>query len=842
MPANPAQSKTGGQHGDADHAAAVGFLQDLRPGGPWLVIAIDPDGHGTIGQTCNTAAEVSAFITRYDERCNLYYSVSETRRLNKKATKRDVVCTRFLWTEVDPELEARRAAETDEEFVRRITGEIAAEKAKALSRAKAHQPPPSIIVDSGNGVQLLWRLSGEGYVVKAGEYEPIESRNKVLLEKLGGDKSAFNIDRILRLPGTVNIPTKVKRKAGKVRCATRLIEANAETFSIDAFPMAETQGSARKGNSGVHPGASAADDVRASLPPASLPRFVKTLLGLKDLGAGQRHDKYATRSDLLFAVLTTALRARCDDDTIIEACLDPAREGCAVYEHCEDSAPPDARGKGRDTYGYVERQLERAKAKVAADGPDLLSEMNEKFCVLPIGGKTRVATWGDDLDFPGRETITMVSTFADFRELQDKHRITYEITDKKGDRKKVEVGRGSWWLSQRNRRQYDNGKRFMPDRNEEVVNDTLNLWQGFAVDARKPEGKSGAAGCRLFLDHGLKVICSGDEAHFEYLIKREAWIAQKRARSEVAVCLRTEAEGTGKGHWARTISQLYGRHGMQLLKSDHVLGKFNPHLETLLQLIADEALFASDPRHRDALYGLITEPIISIEPKFVGVYNAKNFLNLYILSNHAHYAPTGVNGRRFFIPAVASDHASDHEYFRKGLVELHDEGGLEALLYHLLHEIEVREFNVRAVPKTAGLAEQAAYSRKGVDALVEKACSEAVVPCRYKAGNFSGVDHADDNCGFDYFIDHHPDRELARLGSLTVKRRLTADWACITGKAARMTVYGKRKSGVVWPELKDLRTKFEAKHGQQNWLNQEVTAWEEPNETAQEEASNDAHD
>jgi len=48
--------------------------------------------------------------------------------------------------------------------------------------------------------------------------------------------------------------------------------------------------------------------------------------------------------------------------------------------------------------------------------------MNEKHCVLPIGGKTRVATWGDDPNFPGRETITMFSSIGDFRALHDKYR------------------------------------------------------------------------------------------------------------------------------------------------------------------------------------------------------------------------------------------------------------------------------------------------------------------------------------------------------------------------------------------------------------------------------------
>ena len=179
----------------------------------------------------------------------------------------------------------------------------------------------------------------------------------------------------------------------------------------------------------------------------------------------------------------------------------------------------------------------------------------------------------------------------------------------------VTVGRGSWWIGHPGRRQYDNGMRFMPERDEDVVNDTLNLWHGFGVPARKPEGKSGAAGCKLFLDHGLKIICSGNEEHFDYLMKREAFIAQRRTRSEIAVALRTEEEGTGKGFWCRTLNRLYGVHAMQVQKPEHVIGKHNKHLEVLLRLTADEALFVGDPRHRNALFGLITEPTITIEPK-----------------------------------------------------------------------------------------------------------------------------------------------------------------------------------------------------------------------------------
>ena len=158
--------------------------------------------------------------------------------------------------------------------------------------------------------------------------------------------------------------------------------------------------------------------------------------------------------------------------------------------------------------------------------------------------------------------------------------------------------------------------------------------------------------------------------------------------------------------------------------------------------------------------------------------------------------------------------------------QLIDDGGYEALLYHLLHEIDIKDFNVRDVPKTAALAEQAAYSRKGLDLLVEKACNEAVVPCQHNdCPGFSHNIGYDDGRGFDSFIDHHPDQELRRLGSLAVKRRLS-DWGCVTGDATRKQIKGVRGTGIDWPPLQELRQKFEAKHGKQQWLNADATEWQ----------------
>ena len=128
---------------------------------------------------------------------------------------------------------------------------------------------------------------------------------------------------------------------------------------------------------------------------------------------------------------------------------------------------------------------------------------------------------------------------------------------------------------------------------------------------------------------------------------------QKPIRTEIAVALRTEKEGSGKGFWCNGLGHLYGQAYMEIGNPEHVLGKHNDHLETLLKVCADEALFAGDPRHRNALFGLITEPTLTVEPKFISVYKAPNYLNADILSNAKHFIPVSNTARQFFVPNVS---------------------------------------------------------------------------------------------------------------------------------------------------------------------------------------------
>ena len=78
------------------NSEAVDFLESLRPGGPWVLVAIIPDG-GTVGITAKTAAEVCAFVEKYNGKHNIYFSVNPTRcPMEKKAAKTDIAAGRVF--------------------------------------------------------------------------------------------------------------------------------------------------------------------------------------------------------------------------------------------------------------------------------------------------------------------------------------------------------------------------------------------------------------------------------------------------------------------------------------------------------------------------------------------------------------------------------------------------------------------------------------------------------------------------------------------------------------------------------------------------------------------------
>ena len=202
-----------------DPVAAVAFLKWLDPNGWHTLWAQHPETGANTGRTFapNSWDEIAVFVNAQQGR-NVYFTVNEPNRdaPNKKLTKEHIENVRAVWGDFDPdeslELAGKGAAERE-----RIEALTAALLADAVA-------PPSFIIDSGGGHQALWRLDRK---LSADEFgKQCEDQNKGIIVRFGGDKTVWNLDRVLRVPGTVNFPDAKKRARGRVTRQATLVAQN----------------------------------------------------------------------------------------------------------------------------------------------------------------------------------------------------------------------------------------------------------------------------------------------------------------------------------------------------------------------------------------------------------------------------------------------------------------------------------------------------------------------------------------------------------------------------------------------------------------------------------------
>jgi hypothetical protein len=212
------------------------FLEQLRPGGAWVLTAIAPISEAIKTVTVHTTAEADAFVRRYDGRRNLYYSVNPTRRpMRKKAAKADIAAIEYLLADLDPD----DGESTD------------AAKARYLEQLRAFEPEPTAIIDSGNGIQCLWRLEepialGEPIRNEKNELEfspedrrmidDVEARMRAVLLRLGGN--ARHAEHRPHHAPAGHRPTyrtgRSSRPAAR-RAPTKLLRFNGATCPLAAF-------------------------------------------------------------------------------------------------------------------------------------------------------------------------------------------------------------------------------------------------------------------------------------------------------------------------------------------------------------------------------------------------------------------------------------------------------------------------------------------------------------------------------------------------------------------------------------------------------------------------------
>src|SRR6516165_6999188 len=154
----------------------------------------------------------------------------------------------------------------------------------------------------------------------------VEARSAELMRRLGAKAGTQNINRILMLPGTTNLPTQTKLKAGRVPCPTKLLAFNGASYPLELFvPGTPDDG-------GHHARQEHADNERRAAVDVDALRVSERIKNLIS-GIDDPEHQYPSRSERVRAVLTAMVSAGCTDEQMAAVMLD---KSLPIGEHVRE--------------------------------------------------------------------------------------------------------------------------------------------------------------------------------------------------------------------------------------------------------------------------------------------------------------------------------------------------------------------------------------------------------------------------------------------------------------------------------------------------------------------------
>ena len=182
-------------------------------GAPHITLTtITPDGPTTTATFARgQAAALRGFIAdaQRDGR-NVHFHPNETPSgCTRKASKKDMVAVLCRHADVDP-MDDRFPLAEERDRLHRLAEALAADAVM----------PPTVIINSGSGLQPLWVVAREPLTPEA--LARAEMENKAVEGALGA-AGTHDVSRLLRLPGTVNFPNKTKLARGRGITRARVV-------------------------------------------------------------------------------------------------------------------------------------------------------------------------------------------------------------------------------------------------------------------------------------------------------------------------------------------------------------------------------------------------------------------------------------------------------------------------------------------------------------------------------------------------------------------------------------------------------------------------------------------
>ena len=299
------------EHDSANKVSPIDFLRHLSPNGPWALASILD---GKVG-TCNDRAKAEDWIAMENGTRNLHFNLNEIRPgLVGRPKKADIAAARGFHIDIDP----------------REGADLVGEQRRILATLLAFPIPAPVIIFSGGGYNAIWPLK-EPYPLNGPKsVERIELVNRKLERWFGSKDGCFNIDRLLRLPGTTNVLNEKKRAEGRQPTMSELVKAD---WTV-RYSLEDLEGW------------------------PALPEQARWWLGPLML-TGQnpeRAESYPSRSEATWAAACELVRSGASDELIMELLLD---RRLATSSHIYDQDRPPEK--------YAAKQIKQARKEVEED-------------------------------------------------------------------------------------------------------------------------------------------------------------------------------------------------------------------------------------------------------------------------------------------------------------------------------------------------------------------------------------------------------------------------------------------------------------------------------------------
>jgi Family of unknown function (DUF5906) len=720
--------------------------------------------------------EIFDFIDPRQGLGNLYGPVNPAMYgMNKKCERTDLDKVVKLHIDLDP-----RKGEAQEVAIPRLIAML-----EKLPRR------PSKVVVSGGGVAAYWNLKKPieigGDLVKA---EDAKLYNKQLEHELGGD-NCHNIDRIMRLPGTINCPDEGKMKKGRHRALAYVVWDNPDvTYDIEDFKKAAPTAAPAQGAKKSSPviAAGRIEDVHAHPLISKAPGWALQLIVTGTADGKQ----YKSDSEKTFAVA-------CEFDRMGVSREDAA----AIFIDPEYPISAHVLRQKNQTY-TINRLLDRAT--LFNQDPEL-DALNEKHASVSVAGKFRVMTWKPDELFPTQDKAEF-ATKTDFCNHVDHPRKEIKV-----GQRIISTGRGKHWLDQPKHLNLD-GVEFRPgegriitrtDRAGRVTN-CANLFSGYAVEPRIGD-------CSKYLENLRVNFCDGNDLVYNYMLNWMASGVQYPENPERTAISARGNPGTGKGVTFLGYGHIFGRHFLHLTQPSQITGKFKAHSAEALCMFCDETMFAGNHQDAQIIKTVVSEKTKMIERKGIDAIQTASYSRSMFATNDDNPLTIEGNDRRFvaiYVKPTGLNKNDNRIYLLELLAQMRD-GGRAALLDGLLKR-DISKFNGEDIPATVELLNQKLKSMPAADAVIVQFAREALLPgamADWPAGSkklerpWLALGRGDD-CLFEQMQKRGGDA-LKRLGEQPLAEIL---------KRWGFTSFGMGREGSGWhaPNLAQLRAALVAKY------------------------------